>query len=439
MSTEQRTSISVAEALDYILGHFAPLTPEPTPLAEATGRVLAAPVVSPLTLPPFANSAMDGYAVRAADVARATPEGPARLRVTGYVAAGYEATAALEPGAAIRIMTGAPLPPGADTVVRFEDTSEGRALHPDGGPAAEAGRSTWRAESAGDIVDIYQAVAPQTNVRPAGEDIRVGAPALAPGTVIRPFEVALLAALGIPSVLTHRRPRVAILATGDELVPVEAAVGPGQIHDANSYAVAAQVRAWGGVPLVLGIAQDTLPALRAKIEEGLAQQPDLFLTSAGVSVGDYDIVKDVLAGEGTMHFWQVRMKPGKPLAFGLIRGVPLMGLPGNPVSSLVSMELFGRAAILKMLGRTRLERPVISVTVIDPIPNTSGRDYYIRAQVRRTPDGTYQAVSTGEQGSGMITSLTRANALLIVPAAVRLVQPGETAPAILLDWNEDVF
>jgi molybdopterin molybdotransferase len=362
------------------------------------------------------------------------------LRVIGYVAAGYVAGRTVAPGTAIRIMTGAPLPNGADAVVRFEDTREGTALFTETMPSAQAGKDTWRAaENAGGTVEIYKPVAPRDNVRPAGEDVRAGDTVLAAGTMLRPAEIALLAAIGEPVVPTHRRPRVAILGTGDELVDPAVPLAPGQIHDSNSYALAAQVAAWGGVPIRLGIARDTLAALQERIEAGFALQPDLFVTSAGVSVGDYDIVKDVLNAEGQMHFWQVRMKPGKPLAFGRIRGVPMMGLPGNPVSSLVSMELFGRPAIRTMLGYTRLHRPVVQATVTTPIENTSGRDYYIRAWVEPGEDEGYRATSTGEQGSGMITSLTRANALLVVPAAVRFVQPGDLVPAIMLDWNEDVF
>ena len=449
MSTTKLTSITVAEALDYILGHFAPLAPESVALLEASGRVLAEPITAADDVPPFANSAMDGYAVRAADTAGAGRATPQALRVIGTVAAGYVAGTAIGPGEALRIMTGAPLPAGADAVIRFEETSEGDAInagatHAAGRPAADA-KAAWRDQAvpadppAAVEVRLYQPVRPGDNVRQAGEDMRRGAVVLAPGTLIRPYEVALLAAVGRPQVLAHRRPRVAILSTGDELVDVGAPVGPGQIRNSNSYGLAAQVLAAGGIPLLLGIARDTLAELTARVDEGMAQAPDLFVTSAGVSVGDFDIVKDVLDREGTMHFWQVRMKPGKPLAFGVVRGVPLLGLPGNPVSSLVSFEQFGRPAILKMLGRRALARPTITVRATEPIPNRSGREHYIRAVVTRTPAGDYEARSTGEQGSGILTSLTQANAMLIVAATRLLVQPGEPVPAIMLDWPEEVF
>ncbi len=443
MSATKMGSITVGEALAYILSHFAPLPPEPTPLADADGRVLAEDVTSDSDIPPFANSAMDGYAVRAVDTQGAARATPRTLRVIGNVAAGYVAGATVGPGEALRIMTGAPLPDGADAVIRFEETSEGDALHAGAAHAGnrppEGAKAAWRDVAGATEVQLYAGVQTWDNVRHAGEDVRRGQVVLARGTVIRPFEVALLAAVGHPQVLTHRRPRVAILSTGDELVDVDQPVGPGQIRNSNSYGLAAQVRAAGGVPILLGIARDNLAELTARVEEGLAQAPDLFVTSAGVSVGDYDIVKDVLDREGTMHFWQVRMKPGKPLAFGVVRGVPLLGLPGNPVSSLVSMEQFGRPAILKMLGRPHLARPVVTVRALEAIPNKSGREHYIRAMVTRNGDGEYEARSTGEQGSGILTSLTQANAMLIVEETRTLVQPGETVRAIMLDWPEQVF
>ena len=332
-TTKKLTSVTVAEALGHILAHFAPLPAEPTRLADALGRVLAEDIAADADNPPFANSSMDGYAVRAADTTGADRATPQALRVIGNVAAGYVAAATVGPGEALRIMTGAPLPPGADAVIRFEDTSEGDAINQGATHAANrppAGvKAAWRAESGISSVQLYAAVRPGDSVRPAGEDYQAGQRLLPRGTLLRPFEIALLAAVGRATALTHRRPRVAILATGDELVAPGAPLGPGQIRNSNTPGVAAQVLAAGGIPIPLGIARDTVAALTARIEEGMAHAPDLFVSSAGVSVGDYDIVKEVLDAEGTMHFWQVRMKPGKPLAFGVLRGVPVLGCPAT--------------------------------------------------------------------------------------------------------------
>ncbi|MFL5731772.1 MAG: gephyrin-like molybdotransferase Glp, partial [Chloroflexia bacterium] len=406
------TSISVQEALEAILGAFAPLEAVTLPLSDAVGLVLAEDVSSDIDLPPFDNSAMDGYAVQAGDVAGAVPNRPASLRVTGYVPAG----AALgpedrvEPGTAFRIMTGAPVPPGADAVVRFEDTSDGRALdNPGRLPEVRA----EPASIGGDVL-IFRGVRAGDNVRLAGEDTRSGTQVLSRGTTIRPAEIGVLAAVGKARVLAHRRPRVAIMATGDELVDVTEKPGPGQIRNSNNYAVAAQVTAWGGIAHNLGVARDDVQDLTAKLRQALDLQPDLVITSAGVSVGDYDIVKDVLRSLGSISMWQVRMRPGKPLAFGHIgpNNVPFLGLPGNPVSSMVNMELFGRPAIMKMLGKSRLQRPIIPARALEPLKNDTGREQYIRGIVTRQ-EGEYVARTTGGQGSNLLTSMSKANALLI--------------------------
>ena len=275
------------------------------------------------------------------------------------------------------------------------------------------------------------------NVRRAGEDVREGERTLSKGKRIRPQEVGMLAALGYSDVSVIRRPRVAILATGDELVDVDAPLLPGKIRNANSYSNAAQVLKYGGVPLMLGIAQDTMDDLTAKIRAGLAQGADLLMTSGGVSVGDFDVVKKVLAAEGEISFWRVRMKPGKPLAFGHItadvdgkpRTVPVLGMPGNPVSTMVSFELFARPAILTMLGRTDLDKPTFEAVLDDEIPVKDARRHYVRVRVERREDG-FHALLTGDQGSGILNSMVKSDGLAIIPedwdhAPAGVARPGD--------------
>ena len=415
--------ISVEEALAEILSHVEPLAPERVPILDALGRVLLEEVISEIDIPPFDNSAMDGYAVRAADVAEARPGSPVRLAVTGSVAAGSVAGEDLNPGTAIRIMTGAPMPWGADAVVPYEDTSDFDR------PKEE------RLAVPAKQIEVREAIQQGDHVRPAGEDIGQGEQVMAPGRVIRPQEIGVLASLGHETVLVHRRPKVAILATGDELLEVHEPLAPGKIRNSNEYTNAALVTRTGGIPIRLGIARDTKADLAAKIRHGLAQGADLFLTSGGVSVGDYDVVKDVLDAEGQMQFWQVCMKPGKPLAFGLLRGgVPLVGLPGNPVSAMVSFEQFVRPAILKMLGHKELDKPVVRAVVDEPLTN-SGRRGFLRVVVTRQA-GVYHARTTGEQGSGVLTSMAKANGLAIVPEGMRHVEAGSEVVVQMLDWPE---
>lgn len=416
--------ISVTEALAYVLKHFQPLEPERVPLLEALDRVLTEDIVSDINVPPFNNSAMDGYAVIADDIARASREHPVTLRVIGDVVAGYTAARAVERGTAMRIMTGAPLPPGADTVVRFEDTSEGLDT-----------KETRKDALGRASVDIFKAIARGANVRAAGEDIRVGEIVFPKGTVVHPGTIGVMASLGRKYVAVHRRPRVAILATGDELVAIDEPIAPGKIRNSNEYSNAAAVLKAGGVPVQLGIARDNVADLTAKIRAGLEAGVDLFLTSAGVSVGDYDIVKDVLNAEGEIHFWQVKMKPGKPLAFGILRGkkpVPLLGLPGNPVSAMISFEVFARPAILTMLGKTQFARPTVRAVLQEEIQNDSQRRNFVRVVVEKRGEG-FVARLTGEQGSGILTSVARANGLLIVPEEVPLVRAGESVEIQLLN------
>jgi len=405
--------LSVEEALARVLAAFQPLPPERVPVLETLGRVLAEAVYADMDIPPLTNTAMDGYAVQAADTAGASPEHPVRLRIVHDLAAGYTTDVAVTSGTAIRIMTGAPIPPGADAVVRFEAT-----------------------ERDGERVNIFKEVPVGKNVRQAGEDVRKGTLILPQGTEIRPQEVGMLAALGHKEALVHRRPQVAILATGDEVIEVDAPWQPGKIRNANSYSNAAQVVRYGGVPLLLGIARDDVGELTDRIRAGLEQGADLFLTSGGVSVGDFDVVKEVLAAEGEMGFWRVRMKPGKPLAFGRIGGVPLLGLPGNPVSVMVSFELFARPAILKMLGKTKLTKPTIEATLLDEVRRKDDRRHFLRVMLEER-EGKYFARLTGGQGSGILLSMVRAQGLAIVSEDVDHLPAGARVPVMMLDWPEN--
>ena len=401
--------LSVEEALERVLSAFQPLGPEAIPILDAQGRVLAEDVRAGGDIPPHANSSMDGYAVLAADIGGASRSSPRRLRVIGELAAGYVTETGVTPGTAIRIMTGAPIPSGADAVVRVEDT-----------------------EAEEDGVRILAEVPPGQYVRPAGEDVRRGELVLRRGTIVRPQEVGMLATLGHKEVRVTRRPRVAILATGDEVVEIDAPLAPGKIRNANSYSNAAQVIKYGGTPVLLGIAHDQVEELTEKIREGLAQGVDLFLTSGGVSVGDFDLVKHVLATEGEINFWRVRMKPGKPLAFGQISRVPVLGLPGNPVSVMVSFEMFVRPAILKMLGVTEWERPTVPATLMDKIQHKDERRHYVRVRLEAHA-GEYRAYLTGGQGSGILSSMVKANAFAIIPEEWTHAPAGARVKAITID------
>lgn len=404
--------LSVEEALARMLAEIAPLEVVQVPLAESLGLVLAQEVVAREDMPPFANSAMDGYALRSPD---SQPRGgsPARLRVVGSVAAGYVADSAVTEGAVMRIMTGAPVPPGADSVIQVELTRTD-------GPESE-----W--------VEILEPVAPGNNIRPAGEDMRRGQTILHKGTEIGPWEIGILATLGWANVPVIRRPCVAILGTGDEVVEIDQPLQPGKIRNSNSYLLEAAVRRSGADARRLGIARDTVESLREKFSE--AMESDLVITTGGVSVGDFDLVKDIMAEQGAINFWRINMRPGKPVAFGHIGAVPLLGLPGNPVSAAVTFELFGRPVIRKMLGHTRLQRPMIEVVVEDGASERVQRRHYVRAHVEWR-DGRYVARTTGNQGSNILTSLLGANAFVVVPEGGTVIRPGETAQAMMLDWPE---
>ncbi|MDY6916400.1 MAG: molybdopterin molybdotransferase MoeA [Chloroflexota bacterium] len=409
--------ISVEQALDRVLSCVKPLDSEEKPIMDCLGQVLDEDVRSPIDVPPLDNSAMDGYAVRAEDTRGATAASPIYLNVAGEVRAGMVIAKELAPGSAYRIMTGAPLPKGADSVVRFEDTDE-----------------TDRTERPPSQIGILCQVPPDRDVRHAGEDIARGQTVLARGTTLRPQEIGVLASVGRTTAKVIRRPVVAVLATGDELVEVDQPLPEGKIYNSNTYSIAAQVLRYGGIPRRLGIAVDQEDQLKAKIREAL--HCDLLITSGGVSMGDYDLVRDVLARQGEISFWRVRMRPGKPLAFGLIHGVPHLGLPGNPVSSMITFELFARPAILKMLGKQSLSKPSVMARLESDIENTDGRRIFARAIVRKVGND-YVARLTGPQGSGILTSMARANGLAIIPEDAAGMKEGDEVRVLMLDWSEE--
>ena len=409
--------LSVEEASAHVLAHVRTLGSERVPLREALGRVLAEDAVSRVTLPPWHNSAMDGYAVHAADVELAARERPVLLEVIETIAAGAQPTRAIGVGQAARIMTGAPVPAGCDTVIRVEDT--------DGGA---------------DRVHVFDARDAGKNVRPSGEDVRAGDVALVAGTVLDAAQLGVLASIGMPTVSVVRRPRVAIVGSGDELVDLDQfdeVLAGRRIVSSNSYTLDALVRACGAEPVVVGVAADTPDALRAMLRSAMDARCDLLLTSAGVSVGEHDHTRAVLAELGaTPGIWRVRMRPGAPLGFGMIDhgGMPLpwLGLPGNPVSAMVTFELFARPALLRMGGHARIFRRAVTAVLDEPVSTAAPLTHFLRATLRTESDGVLHARLTGPQGSGLLSSMARADALLVVPEGVRDVAAGETLRAIVL-------
>ena len=403
-------AFSVQEASARILASIRALAAEPIPLRDALGRVLAENVHSPIEHPPWDNSSMDGYAVRAADVLAAAPNAPITLRVLETVRAGQLPSSDVQPGTAVRIMTGAPIPRGADSVVRVEDT--------DGGERQ---------------VEIRDARDAGRNVRPRGEDLQVGGLAVARGTVLGPAHIGVLASVGCATIQVHRRPRVAVLSSGDELVDVDRfdAVRRGEkIVSSNSYTLVNSVRAAGGDAVDLGTVPDD-PVAYAERLAG-ARGCDLLITSGGVSVGAFDFTKDVLRSLGAeLHLWRVAMRPGAPVGFGTLGELPWLGLPGNPVSALVTFELFARPLIRRQRGETRPFRRTVEVRVRDEVSIQAPLTHFMRAIIEWERDGAWARL-TGPQGSGLLTSMARANALLVVPPDRPTIHAGESARAMLL-------
>jgi molybdopterin molybdotransferase len=404
-----RTDLSAAEALAAVLAETAVLAAEMTDVRAALGRVLAEPIASGRRLPPADNSAMDGYAVRRVDLASASRAQPVELRVAFEIVAGGAPPAPLGSGEAARILTGAPLPAGADAVVRQED-----------------------ALRRGDRVRIALRPEPRQNVRDAGEDVEIGEVVLEPGRVIGPAEAGMLASLGRGVVAVRQRPRVAILSGGDELVEPDGDVAGGRIVSSNSYTLSAQCREVGAEPVYLGIARDTPEDLLERFRGGL--RADVIVSSAGVSVGDRDYVRDVLAKLGCeLRFWGVRIKPGYPLAFGRLAGGALVfGLPGNPVSAMVTFEEFVRPALRKMTGHATLFRPLVRARLAERLAKQPGRMHFVRVVLERQ-GGEILARSAGNQSSGALASMVRGQGLLVFPAEASELGEGESATVQVID------
>ncbi|MDP2994710.1 MAG: molybdopterin molybdotransferase MoeA [Anaerolineales bacterium] len=389
--------LSVSEARERILAVFLPVESQTVSLNRAARRVLARDIAAETDLPLFDNSSVDGFALHKADFAC-----PRTLNVVADIRAGETSETPIRPGQSARIMTGAPLPPGAEAVVMVEDTDFN--VRTPGTPAPQT-------------VTIHKSVRPGENIRRRGDDLHNGDEVLSAGMRLRAQEIGLLAMLGAAEVLVYRQPRFALLSSGDELLPVEAPLTPGKIHESNSYALAALAEAAGVELIRLGVAADTEADVRSRLERAVEAKADVIVSSAGVSVGAFDYVKSVIEEDGELDFWKVNMRPGKPLAFGKYRGVPFFGLPGNPVSAFVGFEVFVRPALEKLSGLELRPRPHQMARLAESL-ESDGRESYLRAVISQE-NGVLVARLTGHQGSGNIFSLVRANALLIVPSGVK--------------------
>jgi molybdopterin molybdotransferase len=403
--------LAAADAARRILSDVRRQPPLRVPLDDALDSVLAEPIIAPLDIPAWTNSAMDGYAARGSDVRGASDTRPVRLRVVEQLPAGSFPTRPLEPGQVARIFTGAPLPEGADTVIRQEDTDYGS-----------------------ETVTIVRDRDIGVNIRRAGEDIRKGSTVLAPGAELGPAQLGVLASLAVAHPMVYRRPRVAILGSGDEIVDVdqpEEILSGRKTASSNTHTLVALVRQAGGEPVNLGIARDTPESLRQHLRRAL--DCDLLVTTAGISVGEHDYLRAVLDELGAQQrFWKLRMRPGAPVGFGLLGAIPWIGLPGNPVSTMVTFELFVRPAIRKMSGRALPFRRSAPVRVAEPISLKPKLQHFLRAVVTEGPDGP-EARLTGPQGSGILTSMVLANALLVIPEGQFDTPSGATVPALRLD------
>lgn len=390
------------EARGKIVEGIKPLPSEKCSLKGLIGRVLAQDITALFDIPPRDNSAMDGFAIIASDVAMASEHNPVPLQVIEDVPAGRVATNSLKPGQAIRIMTGARIPEGADAVVPVEMTEKG--IH-------------------NIEIRILDAVKCGANIRKQGEDVMSGKLLIAKGTRLRPQEVGLIASLGLTEIMVSKQPVVGIISSGNELAEPGQSLKPGQIYDANRFSIAGQAKEAGASVKDYGIVPDDLDSIKGILDKA-SQECDVIITSGGVSVGDYDLVKQALSGLGSMNFWQVKQKPGKPLAFGHINGKPVVGLPGNPVSSMVVCDQYVRPLLLKMQGCQDILKKTISAVCDHDIRKQPGRTEFLRARVEWR-EGAYHASLTGPQGSGILTSMVEADGLMILPEESGEVKKGD--------------
>lgn len=407
--------LTVTEARERILSHFQATTEETLPLIKCANRILAVDITAAHELPLFNNSSMDGFAIRAVDSRSAAVDSSLTLSVVADIPAGSAPTVTLAQGQAARIMTGAQIPVGADAVIPVEDTDFNSR---EAGTAAPQTVSFTRTVKAGE------------NVRTRGMDLHTGDVVLRKSRRLKPQDLGLLAMLGIANVKVHKKARIALLSSGSELIEVDAPLTEGKIHDSNSYALAAAIESTGAEVVRLGVAKDTLESVTGLLEKAAHEKVDLIISSAGVSVGAFDYVKEVIESKGKLDFWRVNMRPGKPLAFGEYRGKAFIGLPGNPVSAFVGFEIFVRPVLEKLSGQLDGSRLTVKVRCGEEI-ESDGRESYLRAKIRNE-NGVYIAALTGHQGSGNLLSLVQADALLIIPAGVKCLPVGQEVDAILL-------
>jgi molybdopterin molybdotransferase len=409
--------LSIREAQQKILSVFNQKNPVICLTEEAYGRVLAGNIQSPFNLPPFNNSAMDGFAVHSADTRNASPAAPVRLPVKMDIPAGFFTDEVMAAGTSARILTGAPIPTGADAVVPVENTD----LH-------GAAQNVSLPES----VAIFVGVKPGENTRAAGEDVKKGQLILSSGRILQPQDIGLLISMGIRQVPVYPMPRIAIFSSGDELLTPDQPLSPGKIYDSNGFVLAGMLKKAGAQVINLGIAHDNPQDVMDTLDKALLDPPDMIISSAGVSVGVFDYIRQVIEENGALSFWRVNMRPGKPIAFGSYKSIPFIGLPGNPVSAFIGCTVFALPVVRFLLGLEPFNQKTVKAVLTEPLESPDGRESFYRGHLT-LENGTYTASLTGHQGSGNLFSLVQANGLLIVPAGVKVIPAGAEVSAWLLD------